>query len=72
VLVAPSPKAQLQDVGLPVDVSVNWTDWLAAGDAGLKVKEADSVETTVTVRLVLFEPELLVTVKVAVFAPTVV
>jgi hypothetical protein len=36
------------------------------------VKEAESAATTVTVRLVLFEPELLVTVKVTVFDPTVV
>jgi hypothetical protein len=72
VLVAPSPKAQLQDVGLPVEASVNWTDWPAAGEAGLKVKDAESAATTVTVRLVLFEPEPLVTVKVTVLDPTVV
>jgi hypothetical protein len=49
VLVAPSPKAQLQDVGLPVDVSVNCTDWSAAGDAGLKLNEAASVLAGATV-----------------------
>jgi hypothetical protein len=72
VLVEPSPKAQLQVVGLPVDVSVNCTAVPAAGEAGLKVKDAESAATTVTVRLVPFEPEPLVTVKVTVFDPTVV
>jgi hypothetical protein len=70
--VDPSLKSQVQDVGLPVDASVNWTDWPAAGEAGLKVKDAESAATTVTVRLVLFEPEPLVTVKVTVLDPTVV
>ena len=72
MLVEPSPKFQLQDVGLPVDESVNWTAWPVAGDAGLNVKEAESAATTVTVRLVLLEPELLVTVNVTVLAPAVV
>ena len=72
MLVEPSPKSQLQDVGVPVDESVNWTDWPAAGEAGLKVKEAESAATTVTVRLVLLEPEPLVTVNVTVLAPAVV
>jgi hypothetical protein len=72
VLVEPSPKAQLHDVGVPVEVSVNWTDWPAAGEAGLKVKEAEIAATTVIVRLVLLEPEALVTVRVTVFVPTVV
>ncbi len=34
-LVDPSPKFQLHEVGLPVDVSVNWTAWLTTGEAGL-------------------------------------
>jgi hypothetical protein len=35
VLVPPSPKFHSHEVGLPVDVSVNATDWLTAGEAGL-------------------------------------
>ena len=35
VLVFPSPKFHCQELGLPVDVSVNWTDCPAAGDVGL-------------------------------------
>jgi hypothetical protein len=47
-------------------------DWPATGEPGLKVKEAVSgVETTI-VRLMLFDPELFVTVKVTVFVPAVV
>jgi hypothetical protein len=45
VLVPPSPKVQAQDVGLPLDVSVNDTDWLTAmvpgGTAKLGVGAAD-------------------------------
>jgi hypothetical protein len=72
VLVVPSPKLHDQAVGLPADVSVNCTVWPAVGEAGLKVKEAVSAVATVTVRLTLLEPELLVTVKVTVFDPAVV
>jgi hypothetical protein len=35
VLVPPSPKAHDQEVGVPVEVSVNATDCPTAGDAGL-------------------------------------
>ena len=35
VLVPPSPKLHNHEVGLPVEVSVNATDWLTAGEAGL-------------------------------------
>jgi hypothetical protein len=35
VEVDPSPKFQLQEVGEPVEVSVNCTAWPATGDAGL-------------------------------------
>ncbi|MGA2362179.1 MAG: hypothetical protein ABSG73_06925 [Candidatus Aminicenantales bacterium] len=35
VEVVPSPKFHSQDVGDPVDVSVNWTVCPAFGDAGL-------------------------------------
>jgi len=53
-------------------VSVNWTDWPAAGDAGLNVKEAARAATTVIVRFVLLEPEAFVAVRVTVFEPAVV
>ena len=71
-LVDPSPKVHCQIDGLPVEVSVNWTDWPATGEPGLKVKEAVSGAETVTVRLALLDPELFVTVKVTVFVPAVV
>jgi hypothetical protein len=48
VLVVPSPKFHDQEVGLPADVSVNCTDWPAAGEVGLKVKEATSALTGAT------------------------
>jgi hypothetical protein len=70
-LVAPSPKLQLHDVGPPVVVSVNWTDWLTAGEPGLYVKDAASAAATVTVLVMLWEPELLVAVRVTVFDPAV-
>jgi hypothetical protein len=72
VLVVPSPKFQLHDVGLPVDVSVNWIVWLIAGEAGLYVKEAATADATVTVRLALAEPEPLVAVNATVLDPVVV
>jgi hypothetical protein len=71
-LVAPSPKFHCQIDGVPIEVSVNCTDWPAAGDAGLQVKEAARAARTVTVRLVLLEPEALVAVRVTVFEPAVV
>jgi hypothetical protein len=40
VLVAPSPKLQDQEAGLPVDASVNWTDWPVTGEDGVALKEA--------------------------------
>jgi hypothetical protein len=33
--VEPSPKFQAHEVGVPVEVSVNWTDWPADGEDGL-------------------------------------
>jgi metal-sulfur cluster biosynthetic enzyme len=72
VLVPPSPKFHCHDVGLPVDVSVKATDCPAAGEAGLYVKDAMIAATTVTVWLILFDPELFVTVNVTVFDPAVV
>ena len=71
MLVVPSPKSQLHDVGLPVDVSVNWIVWLIAGEAGLYVKEAATAAATVTVLLELEEPEPLVAVRVTVLDPAV-
>jgi hypothetical protein len=44
---------------------------LATGELGLKVNEAASAAATVTVRLALLVPELLVTDKVTVFVPAV-
>jgi hypothetical protein len=46
-------------------------DWPAAGDDGLKVKEAVKAVETERVRLVPFEPEELDTVSVTVFDPAV-
>jgi hypothetical protein len=66
VLVEPSPKFHCQAVGDPAEVSVNCTAWPATGEPGANVKDAESAGTTVTVRLVLCEPELLVAVKVTV------
>ena len=49
MLVVPSPKLQDHEVGVPVDVSVNCTDWPVAGEAGLDVKEATSRDSDITV-----------------------
>jgi len=49
VLVAPSPKFHDQEVGLPVEVSVNCTDWPVAGEAGVKLKEAVTEFTGATI-----------------------
>jgi hypothetical protein len=43
-----------------------------AGEAGLKVNEAERAVATVTVLFTLSEPELFATVRVAVLAPAVV
>jgi hypothetical protein len=66
VLVAPSPKFHSQEVGLPVEVSVNWIDCPATGEAGEKLKEEVRTDTlaTVTVLLPCFCPELIVAIKV--------
>ena len=70
-LVAPSLKSQSQEVGFPADVSVNWTGWPAEGEAGLKLNDATRAALTVTVRLVAFDLEPFVTVKLTVFDPAV-
>ena len=71
-LVEPSLKFHDQAVGLPVDVSVNCTDCPAAGETGLYVNDAASAATTVTVRVVVFDPDPFVTVNVTVRVPAVV
>ena len=38
--VVPSPNSQVQDVGLPVEVSMNWTFRVAFPLVGLPLKEA--------------------------------
>jgi hypothetical protein len=40
VLLPPSPKSQSQDCGIPVEVSVNWTEWSTRGYLGPYVKDA--------------------------------
>jgi hypothetical protein len=71
VLVEPSLKFHCQDVGTPVEVSVNCTGWPAAGAEGLKPNEAIRAVTTVTVRVAELEPEAFVAVRVTVFDPAV-
>jgi hypothetical protein len=64
VLVVPSPKFHCQEVGEFVDVSVNWTACPAVGVAGLYVNDAAPAEgMTVTVRLLVLAPALLVAVR---------
>ena len=65
MLVVPSPKFQLHDVGLPVDESVNWIVWPTDGAEGVKVKEEEStdMEATVTVLLPCLAPKLVVATK---------
>jgi len=70
--VDPSLKLHDHEVGVPVDVSVNWTDCPAAGEAGPYVNDAANAARTITVMLALFEPEALLTVNVTVFDPVVV
>ena len=71
MLVPPSPKLQSQDVGLPVDVSVNWTDWPAIGEEGLNVKDAtrEPEDATTTVRLELLDSLPFATVRVTLYDP---
>jgi len=68
VLVVPSPKFHSQEVGDPVEVSVNCTACPAVGAAGEKVNEDDrtDMDATVSDRLPCFEPELLLVVSVTV------
>jgi hypothetical protein len=48
VLVTPSPKFHSHEIGLPVDVSVNCTACPAAGEEGIKAKDATGAEPEVT------------------------
>jgi hypothetical protein len=66
VLADPSPKFQLQDVGPPVDVSVNCTACPVAGEAGLHVKEAtrEFAAATLTIWVTESCPEAVMIVKV--------
>ena len=72
MLEVPSLKFHCQEVGFPVEVSVNWTACPVAGEAGLKLKDATRAAATVTVWVTMLEPELFVTVKVTVFDPAIV
>ena len=49
----PSPNAQDQEVGPPVDASVNWTDWPTTGLGGEKVNMAWRADDPLTVLLLL-------------------
>jgi len=55
-----SPKFHCQEVGFPVEVSVNCTAWLATGEEGLKLKDAVGAVAgdTIIVWLAVLEPEL--------------
>jgi hypothetical protein len=70
VLVAPSPNVQDHDVGLPEDVSVKLTASPGVGALGENVKAATGgAAVTVTGRLVLFDPDTLLTLSVTVNFP---
>ena len=71
MLVPPSPKFHCHEVGLPVDVSVNCTDWPAAGEVGLELKDALSMATgkTVMIWVALFVAEPLPIVNITVCVP---
>jgi hypothetical protein len=72
VLVVPLPKFHSQEVGVPAEESVNCTAWPAAGEAGLKLNEAASAAATMTVLVVLFDLEALLTVSITILDPAVV
>ena len=65
MLVEPSPKSHRQEVGSPWVVSANCTVCPGPGVDGLKTNVAGAVSgMTVIIRLVLLEPDALVTVRV--------
>jgi hypothetical protein len=70
-LVAPSPKFQDQEVGFPVEVSVNETVCPVTGAAGVNANPALTVPAcvTVTVRLVEPDPAVLLAFRVTVNVP---
>jgi hypothetical protein len=72
VLVVPSPKFHCQAVGVPIDASVNCTDWPGVGEEGEYLKDAARAAATVTFLVVLVEPELFVMVRATVLDPAVV
>jgi hypothetical protein len=65
VLVAPSPNAQLHDVGSPADASVNCTICPTTGVVGANAKDelSTDMEATVSVLLACLEPVLVVATK---------
>lgn len=70
MLVDPSPKVQDQNVGVPVEVSVNPTVWLVVGALGEKLKPAKGGATlTVRALLTLLEPPSLLVLRVTVNSP---
>ena len=60
-----------QDVGEPVEVSVNWTAWPSTGAAGETEKAATTLEApeTKTVLVALEDEAALEAVKVTVYEP---
>jgi hypothetical protein len=68
VLADPSPKLQAQELGVPVDVSVNCTDCPAVGRTGVYVNDEarTDVEATVTVLLTCFDIELFFAMRLTV------
>jgi hypothetical protein len=64
--VPPSPKVQAQDVGAPLETSVNWTDWLVAGaDGEYENAATGTVAAGLTVTVLVEEalPDALVAVR---------
>jgi hypothetical protein len=51
VLVVPSPKSQSHDIGLPFEVSVNWTGCPTVGILVLKTNDTLSVASLAAARL---------------------
>jgi hypothetical protein len=65
VLLAPSPKSHCQEVGLPDDVSANWTACPTLGEDGLYTNDAVAgAGTIVIVLFALLEPEPFVAMRV--------
>jgi hypothetical protein len=58
VEVVPSPKSQVQDVGLPVDVSVNWTFMGDLPFTGVPLKEAAGGGEDAVLMVKVSDPEV--------------